>query len=115
MLVTQIEELDKKRNKIYLDHEFAFVIYKGELFQYNIKEGEELSQNDYNEIRNILLPRRAKLRLMNLLKTKDYTRKQLIDKLIQSCYPNYIIENAIKYMESYNYINDVRYAENYIT
>ena len=30
-IITAIEELDKKRCKIYLDGEFAFVLYKGEL------------------------------------------------------------------------------------
>ena len=34
--VTKIEDLDKKRSKVYLDEEFAFVLYKGELSQYHI-------------------------------------------------------------------------------
>ena len=31
--ITQIEELDKKRCKIYIDQEYAFVLYKGELVE----------------------------------------------------------------------------------
>ena len=42
MLVTQVTELSKSRSKVYIDQEFAFVLYKGELRLYHIKEGEEL-------------------------------------------------------------------------
>lgn len=37
MLVTQVTELSKSRSKVYIDQEFAFVLYKGELRLYHIK------------------------------------------------------------------------------
>ena len=43
MIVTDIVELDKKRSKIFIDGEFSFVLYKGELRDYSIREGHELS------------------------------------------------------------------------
>ena len=51
---------------------------------------------------------------MNLLQSKDYTRKQLEDKLRQGEYPEACIEEALAYVESYGYIDDQRYARNYI-
>ena len=47
MLVTQVTELSKSRSKVYIDQEFAFVLYKGELRLYHIKEGQQLSEEDY--------------------------------------------------------------------
>ena len=47
MLVTQVTELSKSRSKVYIDQKFAFVLYKGELRLYHIKEGEELRTEDY--------------------------------------------------------------------
>lgn len=50
MLVTQVTELSKSRSKVYIDQEFAFVLYKGELRLYHIKEGEPLKEEDYRTI-----------------------------------------------------------------
>lgn len=115
MKVTQIQEVSKSRSKIFLDEEFAFVLYKGELRHYQIQQGEELSEEDYNTILNEVLPKRAKLRCMNLLKSKDYTEEQLKQKLRQGGYPKTVIEEALQYVSSYHYIDDLRYAVNYIT
>ena len=114
MLVTQISEMSKSRSRIYLDGQFAFILYKGELRQFQIKEGQELTGECYRQIMTQILPRRAKLRSMNLLQSRDYTRKQLEDKLKQGEYPQECIEEALSYVESYGYIDDRRYAGDYI-
>ena len=41
MIVTDIVEFDKKRKKVYIDGEFAFVLYSGELRDYDIKKDKE--------------------------------------------------------------------------
>lgn len=114
MLVTQISEVSKSRSRIYLDGQFAFILYKGELRQFQIKEGQELTEECYRQIMTQILPKRAKLRSMNLLQSRDYTRKQLEDKLKQGEYPQECIEEALSYVESYGYIDDRRYAGDYI-
>ncbi len=115
MIVTDIVELDKKRSKIYIDGEFAFVLYKGELRDYGIREGQELSDTNYQEIIDVVLPKRCKLRAMNLLQKKDYTEKQLRDKLSEGLYPTEIVDDAIHYVKAYHYLDDERYARDYIT
>lgn len=114
MIVTQIAEASKSRRKIYLDGQFAFVLYKGELRKFHIKEGQELPPESYQEITAEILPKRAKLRCMNLLRSRDYTRKQLADKLAQGEYPQECIDEAIAYVESYGYLDDLRYAKDFI-
>lgn len=115
MIVTQIAEASKARCRIYLDGQFAFVLYKGELRKFHLREGQELSPDSYREITEEILPKRAKLRCMNLLQSRDYTRKQLEDKLVQGEYPPDCIAQAIAYVESYGYLDDLRYAKDYIT
>lgn len=115
MIVTRVEELSKTRSKVYIEQEFAFVLYKGELRLYHVREGEALSEEDYNRILSEVLPKRAKLRAMNLLKNREYTREELRRKLEQGRYPKQIIEEALDYVESYRYIDDLRYAVSYIT
>ena len=115
MVVTQITELSKSRCKVYIDREFAFVLYKGELRLYKLAEGKEIAQKDYEELTKVVLPRRAKLRAMNLLQKRAYTEKQLRDKLEEGCYPEKILEEAIEYVKSYRYVDDVQYAVDYIS
>ena len=115
MTVTAIEELSKSRSKVYIDEEFAFVLYKGELRTYHVRQGEEIEQKDYDTIRNEVLPRRAKLRAMKLLTQREYTERQLADKLKEGYYPQEIIETALAYVAEYRYTDDLRYACDYIT
>ena len=114
MQVTRIEELNKSRCKVVIEQEFAFVLYKGELRLYHVREGEELSENSYNAIMTEVLPKRAKLRAMNLLQKREYTTSQLRDKLRQGFYPEAVLEEALDYVASFHYTDDLRYATDYI-
>ena len=114
MKVTQVEKVSKTRSKVYLDGEFAFVLYKGELRLYHVREGEEFSEQDYRTILEKVLPKRAKLRAMNLLQKRAYTVEELRRKLRQGYYPASVIEKALSYVAAYRYTDDVRYAEDYI-
>ena len=115
MEVTEIQELTKSRSKIVIDQEFAFVLYKGELRQYGIKLGQDLSEETFDEIMTEVLPKRAKLRAMNLLKSRSYTEAQLRTKLQQGGYPETVIAEALAYVASFHYTDDLQYALDYIT
>ena len=115
MEITQIISLDSKRAKIYLDGEFAFVLYKGELRNFGIKEGQVLDSLVYKEIMQELLPKRCIKRAMNLLQKKDYTTAGLRDKLLEGYYTPEMIDGAISYVTSYHYLDDDRYCRDYIT
>lgn len=114
MEITRIEEITGSRSKVYIDEEFAFVLYKGELRHYKLTVGEEVTEETYHDIVNVLLVKRAKRRSMALLKSRPYTEKQMYDKLKQVFYPESAISQAILYLESYGYLDDARYAQDYI-
>lgn len=114
MTVTAVEEYTKGRYKIFLNDEFAFVLYKGELHKTGIALSAELDESKIEEINEGIVCKRAKLRAMNLLKSRDYTEKALRRKLKDGLYTDEIIEKAVSYVKSYGYIDDCRYAQNYI-
>lgn len=114
MTITEITALNRSRYRVTLDEENAFVLYGGELRRFQIKQGGELPEEAYRQIFQEILPKRARLRCMNLLKARDYTRRQLADKLRQGEYPAEIIEDALVYVESYGYVDDGNYARNFI-
>ena len=114
MTVTKIEPITKTKYKVYLDEQFAFVLYKGELSRYQVKEKRELSEEDYQEIRNKIILKRAKLRALHLLNTMGRTETQLREKLRQGGYPVDIIEETVTYVKSFGYVDDLEYARNFI-
>lgn len=114
MTVTEITEISKSRRKIWIDEEFAFVLYSGELRSYGIDRDKEITEETYHTIMAELLPKRAKLRAMNLLQKRSYTVSQLRDKLIMGGYPEQIAQEAIDYVASFHYVNDEGYACDFI-
>ena len=115
MKVTGVEELSKSRSKVFIDGELAFVLYRGELRTYGIREGAALEQADYDVIMKDVLPKRAKLRAMNLLTKREYTEQQLRRKLTDGLYPPEVIEEALAYVAGFHYTDDLRYAVTFIT
>ena len=114
MIITSIKEYDRKRSQIYIDGEKAFLLYKGEIRKYKLEEGEEIDQLTIDVIVREVLCKRAILRAMNLLQKRDYTEYKLREKLNDGGYPQSCIDDAIDYVKSYNYLDDRRYAEDYI-
>ena len=114
MIVTEIKPVTRQKFQIELDGQPAFVLYKGELSRYHIQKDEELPEEIYEELVGQVLTKRAKLRAMHLLEKMDRTRAELKKKLEQSGYPTKAVEEALEYVESFHYIDDVRYAARYI-
>lgn len=114
MLVTRLEYIDKKKVKVYLDGEYHFLLYKTELNREQIWEGAELSTSAYENILEHTVLKRAKQKALSLLKHMDRTEAELRRKLKQSCFTDEIIEKTILYIQSFHYIDDVRYATAYV-
>lgn len=106
--------MTKKKYKVYLEEQFAFVLYKGELSRYMIQEERDLSQEVIEKIKSEILTKRAKLRAMHLLNRMDRTEEQLRTKLKQDLYPEEIVEDAIQYVKSFGYIGDIDYAKRFV-
>ena len=114
MLVTRIESVTKTKFKVYIEEQFAFVLYKGELSRYKIHEGVSLSQETIDSIKVEVLLKRAKLRALHLLNAMDRTEEQLRIKLRQNLYPEDVIEKAIQYVKAFGYVEDQGYAQRFI-
>ena len=114
MLVSDIIPITKDRHRVVLDTGESFVLYKGELRTLKIAKGSDISDEMYDNIMHGILPKRAKLRMMNLLKTKDYTEYQLSKKLLDAGYPDDVVREALTYVKSFDYVDDLRFAKAYI-
>lgn len=114
MTVTKLEAVTKTKYKVWLDGSFAFILYKGELTRYGIKEGAGISGENYREILEKVIVKRAKLRAMHLLEDMDRTEAGLMEKLENGGYPKEAVLAAVEYVKSFGYLDDLRYAKNFI-
>ncbi len=114
MQIMEIAELDKRRVRIVLEDRSCFALYKGEARQYSLQEGEELSEELFEEICQEVLTKRARKRAMHLLECMDRTELQIKNKLALGLYPDDVIEDAVDYVKGYRYVDDLRYAQNYV-
>ncbi|MCR5212086.1 MAG: recombination regulator RecX [Lachnospiraceae bacterium] len=58
--------------------------------------------------------KKAKKRAMDILTHRDKTEKELREKLLGDGYEPGVADEAVAYVKSYGYIDDERYAGNYI-
>ncbi len=112
-LVTDIKDITSKRRLVYINYEPAFGLYAGELIAYDISIDKVIPQNEYDEIIKVLT-KRATLRGVNLIKDKDYTEYELRQKLLKLYYPTEAVDSAIIYAINNKFIDDRRYAFNYV-
>lgn len=114
MKVKEIKSYSRGRYKVCLEGETDFILYAKELNKYDISEEKDLSEEDYRKIMEEILIPRAKKRAMHLLEKMDRTEYNLEKKLSEGGYPKEAIDEAVSYVKSFNYVNDERYAQNYI-
>ena len=114
MLVQEIIKMPSKKFKIIFAEAEYLILYAGEIRKYHLKEGEEIPEEVYQDIYYNVVGKRAKKRALHLLEKMDRTEKNLKDKLLQNGYPNKLAEEAVAYVKSYHYVDDLRYAKNYI-
>ena len=114
MLVTKVEPVTKTKYRVELDQQFAFVLYKGELAKFSIREMEEIPEEQYEKIRTEVILKRAKLRAMHLLTDMARTERGLREKLKQGMYPEDLIDAAIDYVKSFGYLGDDCNVEQFV-
>ena len=113
MTVSKIEPLSKSRYKVFIEGQFAFTLYKGELSRYHIVENSVIEEETYDILQELVI-KRAKLRAMHLLSDMGRTEAQLRTKLKQGGYPEKALEEAIRYVKSFGYINDMEYVRSFV-
>lgn len=99
-----------KRNKIYFENGFELKINRNILISYNLKEGKELSEEEYKEMLYELAKNKAYFLLTKSSKTKEEIRRKLVNKFLDKNIVNKVIEK----LEKDKYIDDYEYIESFI-
>ena len=110
----RIEPVTKTRFRIYLDGQFAFVLYKSKLVYCKVKDGAEISDEQVEVILKGIILKRAKQKALSLLQSMDRTKSELRERLLRQDFPEKIAAEAVRYVESFGYVDDRRYVESFI-
>lgn len=113
MIITRLENAGKNKVKVYLDDRYRFTLYDREIKKYGLIEEGNMAETLLNELYNTAI-KRAKQKAMALLKHMDRTEAELKRKLEMAGFSGDIIQEAIGYVTSYHYIDDLRYASSYV-
>lgn len=114
MIITSIVPFDNKRSKVRLDNGTDLCLYKGEIRKLHIEEGLEITDEVFQLICDDILTPRCRSRALHLLEKQDRTESNLRNKLLEGGHIEACIEDAIQYCKDYGYVDDERYARNYI-
>ncbi len=113
-VVTDIEKYKRGKYKVFINDEPAFVLCGDDIKICGLKKGGSVSPENMENIYDKVLKKRGRLYAMQLLERFDRTERDLRRKLKDSFYPEEIIGDIIDYVKKYKYLDDVRYACNYI-
>lgn len=120
MIITDIVEINIGRSKkktaykIYMDYEYVFLLYKQDIKEYQLEVDTEITLELYDKIIEETVFRRAKQKALAILKHMDRTEMEMYSKLNEAYYTDLIIKRTIENLKEYHYIDDRRYASNFI-
>ena len=87
---------------------------KASWFPDKVKDGEEISDEQVEVILKGIILKRAKQKALSLLQSMDRTKSELRERLLRQDFPEKIADEAVRYVESFGYVDDRRYVESFI-
>lgn len=117
--ITEIRPKEKGKLEIRFASGVALALYRSELRALTPQEEQMLRQDGhisealYRKLTE-MVTLRAKKRAMYLLMRMERTERQLREKLTQNGYPAECIDGAVDYVKQFHYVDDLRYAKNYV-
>lgn len=112
MVITDIKRIKKALFEIYIDDKLAASLDINIVAQHKLKKYQEITQKQLDNLifkSNVF---RAKQRALFLLSRRDYTKKELLKKLVLE-YGEIASDQVILRMQELGFINDKKYALKY--
>ena len=113
-IITDIKPHKKNSFMIYIDNEYKFCLYKGEIKRFKLEIGSHISSNIINNILDEVIYKRARERALYIIERNEKTEYEIRQKLKDNKYPDEIIDRVIDMLNKYEFINDYSYAKRYI-
>lgn len=114
-IITKIEEQkNKKRVNIFVDDAFFCGLNKETALIFKLKVGKEVDENVLKEAVFESEVKSAFEKAADYLSVRPHSKRELFNKLLKKGFEKQAIEEAIKKLEEYHYIDDEIYAKQVI-
>lgn len=115
MKIIGIQKLkDKELYLIKLDNDVTFISNLEDLIKYDIKEEKEYSLEEINQIIYNCEFSKAYNYSLYILGLKQYTTKEMINKLKKKGFSEQIIDTVVEKLKNYCLLDDEKYATKFI-
>jgi len=110
--ITRIEPQSRNRSRfsIFLDGEFALGVDGELLAERGLKEGDTLTEEEVEALRQADERKRIKLQAYRYLANRDHSEKELATKLRKKGYSREAIAWVLEFLRQYNLVNDRAFA-----
>lgn len=109
MKITELKPVKKSLSLVYIDGEYAMKLDTVTLAENGIRVGSELDDDELHQLIEKSDYKRAKERALWLLSGRDYSKKQLMDKIKKDSSQD-AAEEVCERMEELGLVNDENYA-----
>lgn len=112
--IEEIKKAGKYKVRLAFDSGEALFLSVRALERWDLREGKGLSEDDYSRLMEEEIYPAARKKAMDLLTRCDRSEKELRDKLRYAGFSEEAVNHALLYVNRYNYVDDERYAENFV-
>ena len=112
-LIQQTNHSD--RFSVYINGNFSFGISELDLLKFSLKVGNELSDDELDEILCTIDETKCQDYANSLVCARMYTKRELSRKLSGKSFSDDVISRVLKKLEEYGYVDDKAYTELYIS
>lgn len=109
MIITDLKPVKKSLSLVYIDSEYAMKLDTATLAENGITVGYTLDDDELKELIEKSDYRRAKEKALYLISGRDYSKKQLMDKIKKDSSEE-TAEEVCERMEELGLVNDENYA-----
>lgn len=114
MATVRLVPKGKVKSILFLDGETAGPVKNADMLFLGIEDGADINEAKTEEVlRDYILPS-GKRKALDLLGIADRTEQELHDRLLEAGYGETVIPHIMTYVKQFPYLNDSRYAYNYL-
>ena len=116
MTITEIKRKSHSKNiyQIYIDNKFWAEMLDETVVKFDLKTGKDLDEKTAEEILTSSKPPLAMHLCLNLLDRIAKTKKEIFEYFAQKGFENDVAQKVSKKLEDYGYIDDQKFAENFV-
>ncbi|MGI6003330.1 MAG: regulatory protein RecX [Lachnospiraceae bacterium] len=114
MTITEIEPVTRKKMRVSIDGEPAFVLSASEAEEWDLHEGDVLTPQEEEQLRE-RIARKAGRMAMDMLLRRDYAQEELRRALVKKGLAPQYAQMGVQYVDSYHYLDDMRFALEFLS